>query len=153
MGQVEQVLVVGVGVHRGHQAAHDDEGVVEHLDHGHEAVGGARRIGDHDVLLGVELVVVDADHERVVGVARGGRDDDPLHPTVQVTGGVGPGGEAPGGLDHHVGAELVPGQLLGLAFGHDPDVLVADQQVAAFDVDRHRRAAGGQHEAGSQPWP
>ncbi len=53
-GQVEQVLVVGVGVHRGHQAPLDAEGVVEHLDHRHEAVGRARRVGDDRVRRRVE---------------------------------------------------------------------------------------------------
>ena len=60
----------------------------------------------------------------------------------QVPGGVGPAGEAPRRLDDDVGSELVPGQLLGLALGHDPDALLAHQQVAALDVDRHR----------SRPW-
>jgi len=32
--QVEQVLVVGVGVHGGHETADDVELVVDHLDHG-----------------------------------------------------------------------------------------------------------------------
>ena len=44
-------------------------------------------------LLGVEVVVVDADDEGGVGVARRGRDDDPLHRAAQVAGGVGPAGE------------------------------------------------------------
>ena len=92
-GEVEQVLVVGVGVHRGHEPAHDVERVVDHLDHGDEAVRRARGVGDDDVLLGVEVVVVDADDEGGVGVARRGRDDDPLHRAAQVAGGVGPAGE------------------------------------------------------------
>ena len=70
-GQVEQVLVVGEGVHRGHQPALDAEGVVEDLHHGHEAVGRARGVGHHDVLARVELVVVHPDHEG--GVHIGGR--------------------------------------------------------------------------------
>ena len=47
--EVEQVLVVGVGVHRRHQAFFDAEGVVEDLDHGHEAVGRAAGVGDDAV--------------------------------------------------------------------------------------------------------
>ena len=47
VGAVDQVLVAGVGVDRVHEALLDAEGVVEHLDHRHEAVGGARGVG-HD---------------------------------------------------------------------------------------------------------
>ena len=109
--QVEQVLVVGVGVHGRHEPADDVELVVDHLDHGDEAVRRARRVRDDDVLLGVVVLVVDADHEGGVGVAGRGRDDDPLHRPAQVPGGVLPAGEDPGGLDHDVGLEQVPGQL------------------------------------------
>src|SRR5205085_3747266 len=61
--QVQQVLVVGVGVHRGHETLLDAEGVVEDLDHGYEAVGRAGGVGHDLVLSGVEGVVVDAHDE------------------------------------------------------------------------------------------
>ena len=48
--RVEQVLVVRVGVDRRHQALLDAERVVEHLDHRHEAVRRAGRVGDDHVL-------------------------------------------------------------------------------------------------------
>ena len=70
VGQVEEVLVVGVGVDGGHEPAAHPEGVVEDLDHGHEAVGGARGVGHHHVAAGVEVVVVDAHDEGGVGVLR-----------------------------------------------------------------------------------
>ncbi len=47
--QVEQVLIVRVGVHRRHEPADDLEGVVDHLHHRDEAVRGARRVGDDEV--------------------------------------------------------------------------------------------------------
>ncbi len=49
--QVQDALVVGVGVDGGHQAALDAKGVVEHLGHWGQAVGRAGGIGD-DVVLG-----------------------------------------------------------------------------------------------------
>ena len=88
--QVEQVLIVGVGVHRGHQPADDVEGVVEHLDHRHEAVGGARGVGDDQVRVRVELVVVDADDEGGVGVGRGAEMMTRLHRAVKVARRIGP---------------------------------------------------------------
>ena len=43
---VLQVLVLGVGVDRGHQTLLDADQVVEHLGHRGQAVGGARGVGD-----------------------------------------------------------------------------------------------------------
>ena len=53
VGEVEQVLVVGVGVHGRHEPTDDVELVVDHLDHRDEAVRRARGVRDHHVLLGV----------------------------------------------------------------------------------------------------
>ena len=41
-GAVLQILVLGVGVNRGHETVLDAERIFEHLDHGHEAVSCAR---------------------------------------------------------------------------------------------------------------
>ena len=69
--EVEQVLVVGVGVDRRHQAGRDAEGVVEDLHHRHEAVRRARGVrDDHVVRGGVVGLLVDADDERGVDVGR-----------------------------------------------------------------------------------
>ena len=77
VGHVLQALVGGVGVDRGHQPMHDADGVVEDLRHRRQAVGRARGIGDHVVLLAVvDLVEVDPQHDRRVRAARGRRDDD-----------------------------------------------------------------------------
>ena len=50
--RVDGVLVAGVGVDGHHVAAHDAEAVVQHLGHRRQAVGGARRVGDHRHVLG-----------------------------------------------------------------------------------------------------
>ena len=61
---------------------------------------------------------VDPEHDRDVGVGRRRGDDRPSwRPALQVDRGVGAVGEEPGGLDHHVHAELLPGQLRGVALG------------------------------------
>ena len=115
VGAVDQHLVAGVGVHGRHEALLDAEGVVEHLDQGHEAVGGARRVGHDLVGVGVEGVVVDADDERGVGPLRRGRHDHPGGAGIEVLAGLVPVGEEAGGLDHDVDLEVAPGQLLGVA--------------------------------------
>ena len=66
-----RALVAGVRVHRRHQALLDAERVVEHLDERDEAVRRAARVRDHLVLPDAEVLVVDAVHERRVGVPHG----------------------------------------------------------------------------------
>src|SRR5690606_3508859 len=65
-GRVENRLVVGVAVDGGHQTLLHTKGVVEHLDHGGQTVGGAGRVGDDLVGLEVETLVVHTVHEGVV---------------------------------------------------------------------------------------
>ena len=42
-------LVAGIGMDRGHIAGLDPEGIIKHLGHRGEAVGGARRVGDDHI--------------------------------------------------------------------------------------------------------
>ena len=99
VGRVEDDLVVGVAVDSGHDAVGDAEGVVEDLDDGREAVGGAGSVGD-DVVLGcVVLVVVDAEDEGDVLVGGGGGDDDLLDGRAEVGLGLFGVGEEAGGFN------------------------------------------------------
>ena len=111
VGAVDELLVAGVGVDRGHQALLDAERVVEHLDHRDEAVGGARGVRDDLVLGRVERVVVDADHEGGVGAGAGAETIDERGAGVEVGGRLVPVGEEAGGLDDDVDAEVAPRQL------------------------------------------
>ncbi len=126
MGQVEEVLVVGVGVHRRHQAPLDAEGIVEDLDHRDEAVGRAGGVGDDGVLGRVEGLIVDADHERCVDVGRGSRDDHSPGPALDVGPGLLAVGEDTGRLDDDVNAEIAPREGLRVALGEHPERLPAD---------------------------
>jgi len=114
---VLQVLVGGVGVDGGHQAALDAERVVEHLGQRGQAVGGAGGVAD-DRLRAVVQVVVDAHHDRQV-VAGGRRgDDDLLGPAgVDVLARVVGLGEEAGGLDDDVDAQVTPGEVARVALG------------------------------------
>src|SRR6202041_2211319 len=70
--QVEELLIVGVGVNRGHGAGGDAESVLQNLGDGREAVGRARSVRNDVVLGGIVGVVIDAQHEgRVRTVGRG----------------------------------------------------------------------------------
>ncbi len=74
---VERRLVAGVGVDRRHHALFDADGLVQHGCQRRQAVGGAGRVRDDDVVLG-QLVVVDAVDDGQVGAVGGSRDDDAL---------------------------------------------------------------------------
>ena len=59
--------------------------------------------------------VVDAEHERDVRARGRRRDDDLLRARREVLGRIVPLGELAGRLEHHIDAEILPGQL-----GRDP---------------------------------
>ena len=80
---VEDLLVVGIGVDRRHQAALDADRIVQHLGERREAVGRAAGVRD-DRVLGGELVVVDAEHDRQVDFLGRGRDQHPLGAGIEV---------------------------------------------------------------------
>ena len=67
----------------------------------------------------VEGVVVDAHHEGGVGAGGRGRDDHPGRAGLEVGGRLVAVGEEAGRLDHHVDAQVAPGQRLGVALGGD----------------------------------
>ena len=112
VGHVLQALIGGVGVDRGHQAVLDPDRVVEHLGHRGQAVGRARGVRDHVVVVAVvDLVEVDAERDGDVRLGGRRRDQHLLGAGGEVLGGVLAVGEQSGGLDHHLGAQLAPGQL------------------------------------------
>ena len=88
VGQVEDALVVGVGVDGRHEALLDAERVLQHLGHRRQAVGGAGRVRDDVVLLGVVLVVVDAEQIVTSGSLAGAEMITLLAPGVEVQGGL-----------------------------------------------------------------
>ena len=138
MRAVLQVLVLGVGVHGGHQPALDAERVVEHLGQRCQAVGGAGGVGDHVVGGRVIGRLVHAQDDGGDAVAGGGRrHDDLASPGLQVTAGVGGLGEPAGGLHDDLRAEISPGQAGRVALLEHPDDLVADGDgvVAGPDAD------------------
>mmetsp|Transcript_24577 Transcript_24577/g.60396 ORF Transcript_24577/g.60396 Transcript_24577/m.60396 type:complete len:490 (-) Transcript_24577:33-1502(-) len=129
VGRVEDALVARVGVGGGHEPLDDAELRVDHLDEGRQAVGGAGRVGD-DLVAVLVVVVVDAHDVRGDVVALGRRRDDHLlGARLQVLGRARGVNEHPGALDHQLHAQLLPGQLGGVAARHDLDHLAVDGDV------------------------
>jgi len=131
---VGQHLVVGVGVDGGHQSGFDADGLIEHLGHRRQAVGGARGIRD-DVITVLEDIVVDAiDHRRQVLAGRR-RDQHLARAGTQMRRGFFLAGEEAGAFHHHVDPQLAPGQLARIALGQHPDAVAVDDHRIALDAD------------------
>eukprot|EP00906_Rhabdomonas_costata_P017046 RCo024528 len=123
---VDGLLGRSVGVDGGHQALLDAQALLQqHVHHGGKAVGGAGRVGDNVVGLGVVLLVVHTHHNGLHVALPRGRDHHLLGASLQValrSGGV---REQPRGLHHDVHAVLRPRQVSGVPGGHHAVNLVA----------------------------
>jgi hypothetical protein len=104
------MLVVGVRVHRGHEALLKAEGVIQNFGQDGETIRRARRVGDDEVLRRVERVLVDAQDERCIHVFCRSRDDHTTCAGTQVGVGLVPARELASALEHDVNAKLTPGQ-------------------------------------------
>ena len=135
---VEERLAVGVGVDGGDQAAMEAEAVVQHLDHRSQAVGGAARVGDDVVAVGVVGVVVDAEHQSDVDVLAWRAHDHLAGAGGQVAARALAVTEEAGRLDDHVHPQLPPWQAARVALGEHADQPAIDHQPLVRDLDRSR---------------
>ncbi len=112
---------------------------MQHLGDRRQAVGGAAGVGD-DRLAVVLRIVHPVDEHRGGVLGRRGHDHL-LRARVDVLlRGLG-GQEQAGGLDHHVGADLVPLQVCRIALGGQADALAVDDEGAVLDGDLALEAA------------
>ena len=136
MINVGQDLIVGVGVNGGHQAVHDADFFMQHFRHRREAVGGARRIGDHGVA-GFQRFVIHTVNDRCVYILAAGRgDDDLFRAAANVRGCFFFGREQPGAFQHDVNIVGAPGNFRRIAHGVDLDLVAVHHHVIAIDRDR-----------------
>ena len=122
--RVQRRLVAGVGVDGGHVAALDAAELLQHVGHRRQAVGGARRVRDDQVVPGQRLVVHAVDDGLVDAVAGSG-DDHALGAGFQVGGGLVLGGEEAGALKRDVDVERLVRQVLRIADRRDLDLAEA----------------------------
>src|SRR5581483_1813961 len=139
---VLQVLVLRVGVDRGHQALDDAELVVQDFGKWPKAIRGARSIAD-DVLAAVVLVIVHTENDRDVLVGGGRGDDDLLCAGLQMALRLVGLGEYAGGFDDDVDAEVAPreGGRPFLDFEGLDLVGADDDGVVTFEADVLGQAA------------
>ncbi len=133
--EIEDALIVGVGVDGGHGASDDAEFVVEDLHHRSEAVGGAAGAGD-DGLIGGELIAVDAiDVGRDVFGRRRGGDDDAFGTVLHMDVAVLVALQAAGALQDDVDAIVFPGKIVGIFFAEDGDLVAIEDDGVVFAGD------------------
>jgi hypothetical protein len=105
------------------------------------AVGRAGGVRDDPVRLRVVVVVVDAEHDRHVGIGRRSGDDHLRGARFEMPRGALAVGEEPCRLDHDVDAQIAPGQVLGIAFGEEEEIVTSDGDLAVPDLDVLGQAA------------
>src|SRR5439155_18650761 len=81
---------------------------------------------DDVVRLGLVGVVVDADHDRHVGIGRRRGDDHLLRATLEMLLGTFALREEAGRLDHEIDAEVSPGKARRVLLGEELDLLSGD---------------------------
>jgi hypothetical protein len=107
----------------------------QHLGNRREAVGGARRVGD-DLVIGGQLVMVDAEHDGQVDFLGRCRDQHALGAGIEVLLAACAVGEEAGAFQRDVDAVGGVRQVGRIAFGGHVDALAVDDQVIAIDFDR-----------------
>ena len=108
----------------------DTEGIVEHLDHGGETVGGTGSVGNNVVLVGIIHIVIHAQDQGQVFAFGGSRYDNFAGAALEVAGCFVGVREYAGGLDHQINAHFRPRYLRRVPFGEDLDAAAVHDQVS-----------------------
>lgn len=140
VGDVENDLVVGVGVNRGHEALVDTEFIDENFHDRGEAVGRAGRIGN-TLVFRLEFGIVDTEDAGQIDIIFGGSAEDDLAgaslDVAVVTGvvAIGTAGETAGAFENDVGSELGPRNIGGIAFGANRNRFAVDNESVVGEGD------------------
>ena len=121
-------------MHGHHAAELEAEFLMHDLGHGSEAVGGAGGVGQNVVLGGIIHVLVHAHDHGEVGLLGRSGNDDLLGAAFQMHAGLRSGTEDAGGFHHDIHVQILPGQVVGIAFGEAGNVPVADLDHGAVNA-------------------
>jgi len=124
--QIEQFLIVGVGVDGRHQPALDCESVVQNFGNWRKAVGCARGIGDDVMLRGIITFIVNADANGEVFAFRGSGNQDFLDASPHVLFRIFGIRKQTRRFDNNFNAQARPVNLPGIAFLEHPDAFAID---------------------------
>ena len=118
----------------GHDAGDDGEGLVQGVGHRSQAVGGAGSSGD-DLILSGQGLLVDGVNDGLQILASGGRDNDLLSASLNVSHSLVLAGVETGALQNDIDAQLAPGAILSIFNGVDGDLLAVDDDVVLASLD------------------
>src|ERR1700731_2919540 len=123
---VRQYLIVRIGMDRRHDAGDDSYFIVQHLRHRREAIRGARRVGDHRMIL-LQHIVIDAVNNGGINiVAAWSRYHYFLRAALDVGAGLSLRSEQTSALQHELNTEVAPWQLRRIALGENADAITVD---------------------------
>ncbi len=136
MREVEDVLVVGVGVHGRHEAFFYDEVLVKHLGYRREAVRGAGGVRDDVVFFRVVEGMIDSHAKGNVFVLCRSRYYDLLRARVKVPLCLVSCREKAGAFERYVNAEFFPRELRRVSFCRYLDLSSVDKYAVRGGLDR-----------------
>ncbi|BBG31125.1 flagellin and related hook-associated proteins [Zymobacter palmae] len=131
---VDQVLVVGVGVDRGHQTFNDTNLCINRFSNRRQAVSGARSVGN-DVHVGRQDVFVYAVNDSSVSVSTRARDQNAFSACFQVQSGFFTFSEDTGAFHDQVNVQFFPRQASRVTFCQADDFVAVD--IHCFFVVRN----------------
>src|SRR5207237_3800584 len=126
MRQIEQALIVGIGMDRGHGGASDAESVLDDLRYWREKIGGSVGIGNDVVLCRIVALIVHTKDKGGVGSVGGRGDDDLLHRSAEMLSGIGPFGEQAGGFHNDFRSNRHPIEFGGMLYAENFGVTSVD---------------------------
>ena len=135
MRQVQNSLVIGVGVNSGHQTAFNTEFVQQHFGERSQAVGGAGSVGNDVVFCRIIFVFVNTHNDgNIFAFCRSG-DDNLFNSVMQVSSSLFAFSETTGGFYNDFSTSFAPRNLCRIHAGEYFDFVTINNNEVAFDAD------------------
>ena len=132
MGQVQNLLVVSIGVNSSHQTAFNAKLVQQYLGEGSQAVGGAGSVGNDVVFFGIIFILVYTHNDgNILTLCRSG-DDNLFSASFQMSLSLSSFGKAAGGFNYDISANLAPRNLSRIRRSKYGNLFAINNDVIAF---------------------
>ena len=138
MGQIEQLLVVRVGMDRSHEAVLDAEIIQQHFCHRSQTIGRAGGVGDNVVHVWIVGLVVDTQDDGDVRIFRWRGNYDVLCPGRKVFPCSFAVGKPSCRFNDDVYIQILPGKLLWVLYREYLNGLAVDENLVSFGLDISR---------------
>ena len=135
MRQVQNSLVISVGVNSGHQTAFNTEFVQQHFGERSQAVRGAGSIGNDVVFSRIIFVLVNTHNDGDIFAFSRSGDDNLFNSVMQMSCSLCSFGETAGGFYNDFCTSFAPRNLCRIQASEYFDFAVVNNNVVAFDAD------------------